>query len=166
MSVRNDFVSLFDELMVKTIELDNFLKLPGAPFQYKDRLSRYEIPIVNIRRSWHRLILITGIPVLYLYKVTNSCGRLNKKMSSYQYMISHHKDKTVSRPSYLHNGNHHTRKDLLYIETRPCLFKFCRFSLKNCLMLANLHQPLCEREIEHQGPLLLTWFNFNPSMDK
>ena len=28
------------------------------------------------------------------------------------------------------------------------------------------HQPLCESEIEHQWLLLLTWFNFNPSMDK
>ena len=32
---------------------------------------------------------------------------------------SHHKDKTVSRPSYLHNGNPYIVKDGLYIETGP-----------------------------------------------
>ena len=29
------------------------------------------------------------------------------------------------------------------------------------------HKPgTCNQLIGHQGPLLLTWFNFNPSMDK
>ena len=37
-----------------------------------------------------------------------SRGRLNIKMSSYQYRDSHVKDKTVSRPSYLLHGNPHT----------------------------------------------------------
>ena len=27
-------------------------------------------------------------------------------------------------------------------------------------------QNECSPSIDHQGPLLLTWFNFNPSMDK
>ena len=35
-------------------------------------------------------------------------GHLNIKMSSYQYTDPHVKDKTVSRPSYLYHGNHHT----------------------------------------------------------
>ena len=35
----------------------------------------------------------------------------------YQYRDTHYKDKTVSRPSYLYNGNPHTWKDRLYIET-------------------------------------------------
>ena len=39
------------------------------------------------------------------------------KMSSYQYKNSHHKDKMVSRPSYLYNGNTYTWRDHLYIET-------------------------------------------------
>ena len=43
--------------------------------------------------------------------------RLNVKMSSYHYKDTHHKDKTVSRPSYLYNGNPHTWKDCLYTET-------------------------------------------------
>ena len=67
------FVSLLDELMFKTINLYDWTKLPGAPFQYKDRLSRYRIPIVNIRRSWDRIIFIMGIPVLYHYIVTDPC---------------------------------------------------------------------------------------------
>ena len=34
--------------------------------------------------------------------------RLSIKMSSYQYINSHYRDNTVSRPSYLYNGNLHT----------------------------------------------------------
>ena len=44
---------------------------------------------------------------------------LNIKTSSYQYMNSHYKDKTVSWPSYHYNGNPHICKDHLYIETGP-----------------------------------------------
>ena len=46
-------------------------------------------------------------------------GRLNIKMSSYQYWDSHYKDKTVWRPSHLYNVNPFAWKDGLYIETRP-----------------------------------------------
>ena len=41
-----------------------------------------------------------------------SGGCLNIKMSSYQYNYSHYKDKTVSRPSNLHNG------ESVYLERR------------------------------------------------
>ena len=41
---------------------------------------------------------------------------LTIKMSPYQYRNLYYKDKTVSRPSYLYNGNPHTWKDGLYIE--------------------------------------------------
>ena len=41
----------------------------------------------------------------YLRKDGSPWGRLNIRMSSYQYRDSHYKDKTVSRPSYLYNGN-------------------------------------------------------------
>ena len=46
-------------------------------------------------------------------------GCLIMKVLSYQYRDSHYKDKTVSQHSYLHNGNPHTRKDHVYIETGP-----------------------------------------------
>ena len=45
--------------------------------------------------------------------------RIIIKMSSYQYMDPHVKDRTVSRPSYLKHGNHHIWKDGVYIETGP-----------------------------------------------
>ena len=43
---------------------------------------------------------------------------LNIKTPSYQYKNSHDKNKTA-RPSYIYNGNPHTWKDHLYIETGP-----------------------------------------------
>ena len=46
-------------------------------------------------------------------------GHLNIKTPSYQHRNSHYKDKTVSLPSYLYNGNTHIWKDHLYIETGP-----------------------------------------------
>ena len=41
------------------------------------------------------------------------------KMQSYQDRDYHYKSKTVSRPSYLCDGNNHTWKDNLSIETGP-----------------------------------------------
>ena len=56
----------------------------------------------------------------YLCHLTNMPGgRLNIKMSSYQYRDSHYKDETVSRLSHLYDGNLYTKKDVLYIETGP-----------------------------------------------
>ena len=43
----------------------------------------------------------------FIYKYVPPGGRLNIKMSSYQYRDPHVKDKTVLRPSYLYHGNPH-----------------------------------------------------------
>ena len=50
---------------------------------------------------------------------TASGGRLNIKMSSYQYRDPHVIDKTVLRPFYRQHGNPIHRKDGPYIETGP-----------------------------------------------
>ena len=42
--------------------------------------------------------------------VSNTGPRFNIKMTSYQYRKSHCGDKTVVRPSYLHNGISYTGK--------------------------------------------------------
>ena len=44
---------------------------------------------------------------------------LNTKMPSYQYRDSHYKDKTVSRPSYLYDGNPLHGKTVLTLKRRP-----------------------------------------------
>ena len=49
----------------------------------------FQVSAVNVYALWH-----TG-------------SRLSIKMSSYQNMDPHVKDKTVSRPSYLEHGNPH-----------------------------------------------------------
>ena len=46
-----------------------------------------------------------------------SGGRLNIKMSSYQYKDPHVKDKTVSQPSFFNMGIPIPGKDGLYIKT-------------------------------------------------
>ena len=48
-------------------------------------------------------------------KVNSPQGRcFNIKTPSYQYMNSHHRDKRVSRPSHLHNGNHYSGNTASY----------------------------------------------------
>ena len=53
---------------------------------------------------------------------TPSGGWFNKKMSSYQYRKSHCGDKTILRPSYLHNGISYTGKttSLYWIGALEC----------------------------------------------
>ena len=41
-------------------------------------------------------------------------------MSSYQYRKSHYGDKTILRPSYLHNGISYTDKMTSFVESGPC----------------------------------------------
>ena len=50
--------------------------------------------------SWDHTKINMESPLKWFH-VVSSGGRLNIKMSSYQYMDPHVKDKTVSRPSYL-----------------------------------------------------------------
>ena len=73
------------------------------------------------------LTYVTAGPTLS-FNATQPGAHLNIKMSSYQYKDSHYKDKMVSWPSYLYNGNCHTWKDGLYIERQPwiCLTLRCR----------------------------------------
>ena len=47
---------------------------------------------------------------LYRTKIKQPWGWFNKKISSYQYRKSHCEDKTILRPSYLHNGISYTGK--------------------------------------------------------
>ena len=67
-------------------------------------------------------------------------GDLNIKISSYQYRNFHCKDKTVSRLSYFYNGNSHTLKDHLYIETGPWFHQrnaTCLLSIRKSLVSAS-----------------------------
>ena len=50
---------------------------------------------------------------------TGPRGCIDIKMLSYRNRNSHHKDKTVSRPSYLYNGNPYTWNEQLYVEAGP-----------------------------------------------
>ena len=58
----------------------------------------YEMGVDDIR--WIIMSLHDGAPV----------GWFNIKMTSYQYRKSHCGDKTILRPSYLHNGISYTGK--------------------------------------------------------
>ena len=55
----------------------------------------------------------------YLQRIMESPGvYLNITIPSYQHRVSHYKDKTVSRPSYLFYGNHRS-DETICIETKP-----------------------------------------------
>ena len=133
----------------------------------------------------------------------------NIGMPAYKYRNPHYKDKMVSQPFYLCNGNSYTRKYGLYMESLHgphsptanipgdvCMWanwaglkvsknfhlqvkrKLCKIPLPNCNFTCPgpLDIGICYRwviivygrgmlHVPHQWPLLLTWFNFNPSMD-
>ena len=44
---------------------------------------------------------------------------MSMKISSYQYRNSHYKNKTVSRPSHLYNGNHYYWKTIFILRRGP-----------------------------------------------
>ena len=71
------------------------------------------IPMLKIRQPQDHLISNMGIPILvrwHLYIEMPPGAWFNVKMTSYQYRKSHCGDKTILRPSYLHNGISYTGK--------------------------------------------------------
>ena len=91
-------------------------RVPGGWFNIK--ISFYQSVTVVEIRHYHSLIPTVGFTVLVrllfiLNQDPGACFRI--KMSPYQCMNYHYKDKTVARPPYLYNGNNHTWKDHAYI---------------------------------------------------
>ena len=70
-----------------------------------------------------------------------SGGCLNIKMQTYQDNDFHYKDKIVSWPSCPYNGNIHTWKDSLYIETGPwfhrCALQWHQMSIMTSQIFGN-----------------------------
>ena len=104
----------------------------------------------------------------------------NIKISSYQYRKSHYGDKTVVRSSYLHNGMCFTGKMTSSYWIRPQdSIRFWKCNLKSCytdwyltkssavdVYTISRWHDVKRGNSRAQGPLLLTWINFNSSMDK
>ena len=74
--------------------------------------------------------------------------RFNIKMTSYQYRKSHCGDKTILRPSYLHNGISYTGKTA------------------SLYWIGALDISSYGIDLVLVGPILITWFNISPIMDK
>ena len=93
-------------------------------------ISRYIVTISTIQTVCFDLIkqnydqLYNTIYIIYFIIFAQHWespgGRLNIRMSSYQYRDPHVKDKTVSLPSYLWHGNPHTwrRRSLYWIRAQ------------------------------------------------
>ena len=84
----------------------------------------------SMEHRWPRFQTSSGVTrPQRINMLTIQWSRLNMNTRPNQYNNdnSHHEDKTVSRPSHLYEGNHHTRKDRIYIEMgpRPCFLKCC-----------------------------------------
>ena len=75
----------------------------GAPIQYSDRLTSIGIPIVEIRRSYHRFIYAMRFPILvirhlYIESGPSVCVSVCVCVSSYQYRDPHVEDKNMGIP--------------------------------------------------------------------
>ena len=86
-------------------------------------------------------------------------GPCLKMISSYhsRYRFSHYKVKTIVRLPYVYNG-------------KPCTYWhaliFFSFFAFVSIVVVLVMWLLVSFLLTHLCPLLLTWFNFNPSMDK
>ena len=96
---------------------------------YRDNCLLISVPIPHI--AWANSVCAKSVRKQWvLLKSQTFCsGPLctaglwcNIKMSSYQYRKSHYGDKTILRPSYLHNGISYTGKTTSYIESGPWFF--------------------------------------------
>ena len=72
---------------------------------------------------------------------SQSGDRLNIKMTSYRFRDSHHKDKTVSRPSCLYDKHIFTRKGGMCLESVPSTLLFSHlYSSQKLLANPTSHQ--------------------------
>ena len=87
-------------------------------------------------------------------------------MLSYQYRNFHYKDKTVSWPSYLYNGNPLTWKDHFYIETGPKWLlhwpSMTHFIVSLAIMLSTVNAPLPQRPVARRKLVGKRIFHFRP----
>ena len=85
---------------------------------YKENISfqYYWCPGLLSTRYW---FLHFNWPHIHLQWFPDISGCLNIKMLSYPCGDSHSKNKMVSQPSHLYEGNPYTQKDGLYIEMGP-----------------------------------------------
>ena len=72
-------------------------------------------------KTWRISETSTHYGMVRPHGVRDPGGWINIKMPSYQYMKSHYGDKTILRPSYLHNGFPILVRRHLYIESGPWL---------------------------------------------
>ena len=72
--------------------------------------------------------------------ISLSGGWFNIKMSSYQYRKSHCRDKTILRPSYLHNGISYTGKMTSLYWIRALHFSGRCYKKMSCAILKRPHQ--------------------------
>ena len=95
--------------------------------------SQIQINPTSVHLLFHTK-LISCLLMPWQYRVKASGPWFNIKMTSYQYRKSHCGDKTILRPSYLHNGISYTGKttSLYWIRTKQsrcwkvCLNNPCR----------------------------------------
>ena len=83
-------------------------------YSIKQRVAKNSGTRLGIEKSLFGIDMGKEKAPLMIYK-----GRLNIKMSSYQYMDPHVKDKTVSLPSYYRHGNPIPGKTVFILRRSP-----------------------------------------------
>ena len=109
-----------------------------------------------------------NVAQLQVYKIPKALkwrkrpgGWINIKMSSYQYRKSHCGDKTILRPSYLHNGISYTGKMTSLYWIRAQWFKKYA-SRKNLDPAATIYYPWASL-FRANGQMIMTWHNHRSS---
>ena len=120
--------------MIQNLFLNtNISEVPGFPRIWKlsvTILDKHVLISIKISLKFLRITLIDNESQLSIGRrsvnqvIPNDWGKqgidsLKIKMPSYQHNTFHYKNKTVSQPFHLGNGNSHTRKVSLYTESGP-----------------------------------------------
>ena len=117
---------------------------------------------MTVLSLWHRNSY-TCIEMKCWAQIQHSGPWFNIKMSSYQYRKSHCGDKTILRPSYLHNGISYTAKttSLYWIGTKMSLYQYT----KSCCGDKTILRPsYLHNEISYTGKMTSGyWINLMDS---
>ena len=95
-----------------------WLKIPKVYWQNYYRKLFFRVFHSSTRGQWGKVIFFSNVKLIGLQSLETG-DHLNVRMLSCEYRNYHYmyKDNTVSKPSYHYDGNLHTWKDRLYIET-------------------------------------------------
>ena len=99
------------------------------------------------------------------FDLENVCGS-NRQYTNLSYIIlSQAGPWQILIKEWIHSLALSSRRQTHPAQWQPCIDGIHAFALKNtCCLCMEIFSMITTKHVSWQGPLLLTWFNFNPSI--